>query len=91
MAQSNPPRAAIERAYAEASRAASRLSLLGALGFGLALLVGATVAGEGSLFTAGRGLESILVAGGIAGGIVFTLLAVRASRMATRCRRRLRE
>jgi hypothetical protein len=90
VARSNPPRAAVEQAYAEASRAASRMSLLGALGFGLALVIVATAAREGGPFAAGFGLETILVAGGIGGGIVFTALALRASRIAKECRRRLR-
>jgi hypothetical protein len=91
VAESNPSRAEVEQAYAEATRAASRSSLMGALGFGLALVVGLTFAGDGSLFAAGYGLEMILVAGGIGGGIVFTVLALRASRMARECQRRLRK
>ncbi len=90
MARSNPPRAAVEQAYAEASRAASRMSLLGALGFGLALVMGAGASRDGGPFAAGHGLEMVLVAGGIGGGIVFTVLALRASRIAKECRRRLR-
>jgi hypothetical protein len=91
MPKSDPSRAAVQRAYAESSRAASRLSLMGALGFGLAMVMGGTLAREGSLFTAGHGLELILVAGGFGGGVVFTVLALRAARMAKECRRRLRE
>lgn len=90
MAKSDPPRAAVEQAFAEASRAASRLSLMGALGFGLALVVGFSLASGGNLLAAGHGLEMILVAGGIGGGIVFTVLALRAARMAKECERRLR-
>ena len=91
MATSKPSRAAVEQAYAEASRAASRMSLMGALGFGLALIIGVTAGREDGLFAAGYGLEMILVAGGIGGGIVFTVLALRASRIAKECRRRLGE
>jgi hypothetical protein len=91
MAKSNTSRAEVEQAYAEASRAASRLSLMGALGFGLALVLGIPLVREGSLFAAGYGLELILVVGGVGGGIVFTVLALRASRMAKECQRRLYE
>jgi hypothetical protein len=91
MAKSDVSRQAVEKAYTESSRAASRSSLMGALGFGLALVIGVPLVREGSLFTVGYGLELILVAGGIGGGIVFTVLALRASRMAKECRRRLRE
>jgi hypothetical protein len=91
MAKSNTSRAEVEQAYAEASRAASRLSLMGALGFGLALVLGIPLVREGSLFAAGYGLELILVVGGVGGGIVFTVLALRASRMAKGCQRRLHE
>jgi hypothetical protein len=91
MAKSNASRMAVEKAYVEASRAASRLSLMGALGFGVALVIGVALVREGSLFAVGYGLELILVTGGIGGGIVFTALAVRASRMANDCQSRLRE
>lgn len=91
MASSTTSRATVEKAYVEASRAASRASLMGALGFGVALLMGFTLARGGSLFAAGYGLELMLAAGGTAGGIVFTVLALRASRMAEECRRRLSE
>lgn len=91
MARTGVPREAVEKAYAESSRAASRSSFMGALGFGIALVIGVPVVREGNLFAAGHGLELILVAGGIGGGIVYTVLALRASRMARNCRRRLRE
>jgi mannose/fructose/N-acetylgalactosamine-specific phosphotransferase system component IIC len=91
MATSDASRAEVEKAYAEASRAASRSSLMGALGFGVALVMGITLAREGSPFAAGFGLELILAVGGMGGGIVFTVLALRASRMAKECQRRLRE
>ena len=90
MATSDASRAEVEKAYAEASRAASRSSLMGALGFGVALVMGVTLAREGSLFAAGFGLELILAVGGMGGGIVFTVLALRASQMAKECQRRLR-
>jgi hypothetical protein len=91
MATSTASRAAVETAYLEASRAASRSSLMGALGFGVALLMSFTLARQGTMFSTGYGLELILAAGGTAGGIVFTVLALRASRMAKECQRRLRE
>jgi hypothetical protein len=91
MARSNPPRSAVEQAHADASRAASRSSLMGALGFGIALVMGVALAREGSFFAAGHGLELILLSGGVGGGIVFTVLALRAARMAKECRRRLPE
>ena len=90
MATSDASRAEVEKAYAEASRAASRSSLMGALGFGVALVMGVTLAREGSLFAAGYGLEMFLAVGGMGGGIVFTVLALRASRMAKECQGRLR-
>jgi hypothetical protein len=89
MAKSDAARETVERAYAESSRAASLSSLLGALGFGVAVIIGIPLVREGSFFAAGYGLELFLVAGGIGGGIVFTVLALRASRMAKECQRRL--
>jgi hypothetical protein len=69
---------------------AGRSSLLGALGFGLALLMAAVLAGRGALLLrAGWGLETLLLFGGIAGGLLYTTLAVRASRHAREYRRRL--
>lgn len=82
-------RNALEQAYREAVRTASRSSLLGALGFGLALLMAAVLAGRGALLAAGWGLETLLLFGGIAGGLLYTTLAVRASRHAKEYRRRL--
>lgn len=90
MARSTPSRAAVEEAYADASRAASWSSLMGALGFGLAVVMGAGLARAGDPFAPGHGLELVLAAGGIGGGVVFTVLAVRAARIAAQCRRRLR-
>lgn len=91
MASSSASRATVEKAYVEASRAASRASVMGALGFGVALIMSFTLARQGSPFATGYGLELILAAGGTAGGSVFTVLALRASRMAKECERRLRE
>jgi len=79
----------IEQARAEAVRAANRGSALGALGFGLALIMGAILAQEGSLLARGFGLELLLVVGGFTGGLTYTAMAVRASRMARRCQRLL--
>jgi hypothetical protein len=79
----------IEQAYAEATRAASRGSLMGALGFGLALMMATLLAERGTLLGAGFGLETLLLVGGLGGGLTFTILAARASRMARRCRREL--
>ncbi len=70
---------------------AARSSLLGALGFGLALLMAAILAGRGALLRAGWGLETLLLFGGIAGGLLYTILAVRASRHAKEYRRRIDE
>jgi hypothetical protein len=64
---------------------------MGALGFGLALVMATAIGWEGSFFAAGFGLEKFLFAGGVVGGLTFTLLALRASRAARACRRRLDE
>ncbi|MGH3647291.1 MAG: hypothetical protein ACRDTM_08955 [Micromonosporaceae bacterium] len=79
-------RTAAKQAYAEAVRTANRASLMGALGFGLALVTGAKLAEQGSLLAPGFGLESILLTGGLGGGLIFSLMALRASRMARQCR-----
>ena len=84
-------RAAAEQAYAEAVRTANRASLMGALGFGLALVTGAILAEQGTLLAPGFGLESILFTGGLGGGLIFSLMALRASRMARRCQQALDE
>ncbi|MQA27512.1 MAG: hypothetical protein GEU94_19075 [Micromonosporaceae bacterium] len=84
-------RAAAEQDYAEAVRTANRASLMGALGFGLALVTGALFIEKGSLLAPGFGLESILLTGGLAGGLIFSVLALRASRMARRCQQALEE
>ncbi|MGP3920832.1 hypothetical protein [Nonomuraea sp. 10N515B] len=79
----------VEQARAAAARAATRGSAMGALGFGLALIMGAILAEKGSFLALGLGLESLLLAGGLCGGLVFTFLAIRASRMVRRCDREL--
>lgn len=70
---------------------ATRSSLMGMLGFGLALVTGALLAQQGSLLAAGFGLDRVLFVGGLSGGLLFTLLALRASRIARDCKRRLDE
>ena len=80
---------ALREAFEEAARTASRSSFMGALGFGLALLMATVIGWEGSFFAVGYGLEKLLFAGGVVGGLTFTVLAVRASRVAKACRRRL--
>lgn len=84
-----PSRKELEEAYREAVKAASRLSMLGALGFGIAFAMVAVLIGRGGLFASGFGPELVLIAGGLGGGIAFTVLALRASRMATACKRQL--
>lgn len=84
-------RTAAEQAYAEAVRTANRASLMGAIGFGLALITGAVLAKQGSLLAPGFGLESLLFTGGLGGGLIFSLMALRASRMARRCQEALDE
>ncbi|MGH3329562.1 MAG: hypothetical protein ACRDPT_17520 [Streptomycetales bacterium] len=89
MAERTVPRKDLEEALREAARAAARLSLMGALGFGVALLTGSTLARQDGFFSAGFGLETVLFFGGLGGGVLFTVLALRASRMARICRERL--
>lgn len=84
---SKPQRSELQQAHDEAVRAASRLSLLGALGFGAALLMAALLLTRGSV--SAFPVETLLLVGGIGGGLAFTVLAVRASRMARECKRRL--
>lgn len=62
---------------------------MGVLGFGLALVTGTMLAREGSLLAPGFGLDRVLFVGGLGGGMLFSLLALRASRIARDCRRRL--
>jgi hypothetical protein len=79
----------LEEAYEEAVRTASRSSFMGALGFGLALVMATAIGWEGSFLQAGFGLEKFLFVGGVVGGLTFTLFALRASRAAKACRREL--
>lgn len=79
----------LEDAYADAARTSSRASLLGALGFGFALLMGLRLASEDGFFVRGFGLDLMLFVGGLVGGVVFTVLALRAARVAKLCRRQL--
>lgn len=89
--QRSTARQSLEEAHADAVRTASRTSMLGALGFGVALLVGLRLADQGGFFMRGFGLDMLLLAGGVSGGIVFTFLALRASRLARAYRRHLDE
>ena len=82
-------RAELEAAYAEASRAAVRSGAMGAVGFGLGLVMFAVIAGGRSPIGEGFWLEKLLLAGGIAGGVIFTLLCLRASHAAQRVRKLL--
>ena len=91
MAYRAPDRVRIPRALLRDGGPALADFLTANLCIGIALVIGVPVVREGNLFAAGHGLELILVAGGIGGGIVYTVLALRASRMARNCRRRLRE
>ncbi|MQA85631.1 MAG: hypothetical protein GEV03_13635 [Streptosporangiales bacterium] len=67
---------------------ASRLSVMGALGFGVAVAMAAVLVTRGG-FAAGFGPEMVLIAGGLGGGVAFTVLALRASKMAREYRRHL--
>jgi hypothetical protein len=80
-------RADLEDAYQEAVRTASRSSLMGAVGFGLALLMFALL--EGSLLAPEGALERFFFVGGLVGGITFSLLALRAARAARQCKEQL--
>jgi hypothetical protein len=82
-------RAELEEAYAEATRAAARSATMGVLGFGLALVMFAVIASGKSPIGEGFWLEKLLLAGGLAGGAVFTVLGLRASRAADRVRKLL--
>jgi hypothetical protein len=85
--QRSATRAELEAAYKESVRTASRTSFLGALGFGLALLMFALL--EGSLLAPGGALERFFFAGGLVGGITFSLLAWNAGRAARQCKEQL--
>jgi hypothetical protein len=80
----------LETAYREATKTATRSSLLGALGFGVALLMLMVVTERGaSPSPTPVSLEQMLMFGGVFGGLMFTLIAARASRTAKACRRLL--
>lgn len=82
----------VEAAYRQATRTATRSSLLGALGFGVALLMLVVLAQRGpSASPTPVSLEHMLIFGGVFGGLVFTFMASRASRTAKSCRRILEE
>ena len=85
--QPSETRADLEDAYQEAVRTASRSSLMGAVGFGLALLMFALL--EGSLLAPEGALERFFFVGGLVGGITFSLLALRAARAARQCKEQL--
>lgn len=79
-----------EAAYRQATKAATRASMLGALGFGVALLMFVILAERGpSPSPTPVSLEHMLIFGGVFGGLVFTAIAVRASRTARACREQL--
>ncbi len=82
-------KAELEEAYAEATRTAARSGVMGALGLGLSLTMFAVMAGGTSPLGEGFWLEKLLLAGGLAGGAVFTVVGVRASRVADRLRKLL--
>lgn len=82
-------RRTVEEAYAEAVRTAALSSALGAVGFGVALVMAVLLVTRGAFLSLSYGLEMILLAGGVSGGVAFTVLAVRAGRMARTCQRRL--
>lgn len=64
--------------------------MLGALGFGVALLMFVILAERGpSPSPTPLSLEHMLIIGGVFGGVVFTAIAVRASRTARACREHL--
>ncbi|MPZ96202.1 MAG: hypothetical protein GEU96_15145 [Propionibacteriales bacterium] len=89
--QPSTSRRGLEHAYDEAVRTATLTSLLGALGFGVALVVGLRLASENGFLAQGFGLDMMLLAGGVAGGLAFTGIALRASRTAQACRRHLEQ
>jgi len=84
-------KAELEEAVAEATRTAARSAVMGAVGFGLALVMFAVIAGGKSPLGEGLWLEKLLLAGGLAGGAIFTVVGLRASRAADRVRKLLRE
>lgn len=84
-------KAELEEAYAEATRTAARSATMGVLGFGLSLAMFAVTASGKSPIGEGLWLEKLLLAGGLAGGVTFTVLGLRASRAADRVRKLLNE
>jgi hypothetical protein len=84
-------KAELEEAFADATRTAARSATMGVLGFGLSLAMFAVIASGTSPIGGGFWLEKLLVAGGLAGGVTFTILGLRASRAADRVRKLLEE
>jgi hypothetical protein len=84
-----PSRTELEEAYAEATRTAARAAAMGVAGFGLSLVMFAVLAAGKSLIGEGFWVEKLLIAGGVAGGVSFTITGVRASRAADRVRKLL--
>lgn len=82
-----PTKSELEEAYAEATRTAARAAAMGVAGFGLSLAMFAVIAGGKSLIGEGFWVEKLLVAGGVAGGLSFTITGLRASRAADRLRK----
>lgn len=90
-APSRPPKEQVEEAYRETTRTASRASLLGALGFGVALIMFTRMVTGQAAFGGEPLLERFLALGGVTGGLIFTFVAWRASRAARSLRRLLEE
>jgi hypothetical protein len=82
-------RKSLEEAHAQAARAASRGSLLGAMGFGIALVMLVNIVAGGALPGVGSGVQMFLLVAGVLAGAMYTGIAVRASRAAKQYRRRL--
>jgi hypothetical protein len=82
-------RTELEEAYAEATRTAARAAAMGVAGFGLSLVMFAVIAGGKSLIGEGFWVEKLLIAGGVAGGVSFTITGLRASRAADQLRKLL--
>jgi hypothetical protein len=91
--RSDPPtEAELRSAYRQATKTAARTSLLGALGFGAALLMLVVLVQRGPTPSpTPLSLEHMLIFGGVFGGILFTVIASRASRTAKRCERQLED
>jgi hypothetical protein len=79
----------LEEAYAEATRTAARAAAMGVAGFGLSLVMFAVLAAGKSLIGEGFWVEKLLIAGGVAGGVSFTITGLRASRAADQLRKLL--